>query len=343
MKPTVILDPNFRQMDEIFSPADRDRLYDLANIVWGKDEPMPQDEFLAALPDAEAIICSDWRYGDVVQQAKKLRAIFDVTGAFPQTINYEYCLQNGIRVLSVAPSFARQVAEMSLAMALAAAREVTLGDRLFRTGEEIYLHDGNKTTFMLFDQPVGIIGYGNIARALKPLLDPFNVTISAYDPWLGDGYLSRQGVMPVSLDELMRNNRVIFVLAAPTINNQAMLSREKLELLQPGAVLVLMSRAHVIDFDAATELVQAGRFKLATDVLPTEPLHADHPIRQADDAVLSAHRAGSVKEGLWEIGEMVVDDMEMVLRGLPPRRLQNAEPELSRRFATIKVAPGDEA
>ncbi len=94
-------------------------------------------------------------------------------------------------------------------------------------------------------------------------------------------------------------------------------------------MLVLVSRAHVVDFDALTDLVLQGRFKAAIDVFPQEPLAADHPIRRAEGAVLSAHRAGSVQEGLWEIGAMVVDDLEAIVRGLPPQRLQQAQPELA--------------
>jgi len=102
-------------------------------------------------------------------------------------------------------------------------------------------------------------------------------------------------------------------------------------------VLVLISRAHVVDFDALTELVLAGRFKAAIDVFPIEPFPADHPIRRAPGAVLSAHRAGSVKEGLWEIGRMVVDDLEVIARGLPPQRLQVAQPELVNRYASSRT------
>ena len=101
-----------------------------------------------------------------------------------------------------------------------------------------------------------------------------------------------------------------------------------LDLIEPGAVLVLVSRAHVVDFDALTEFVLAGRFKAAIDVFPAEPLALDHPIRRAVGAVLSAHRAGSVAEGLQEIGQRVTDDLEAILRGLPPQRLQVAQPEL---------------
>ena len=102
--------------------------------------------------------------------------------------------------------------------------------------------------------------------------------------------------------------------------------------MRPDAVLVLVSRAHVVDFEALTELVLAGRFRAAIDVYPVEPLDPDHPIRTAPGAVLSPHRAGLVQEALWEIGRRVVDDLEALVNGLPPRRMQVGEPELATRY-----------
>jgi len=67
--------------------------------------------------------------------------------------------------------------------------------------------------------------------------------------------------------------------------------------------------------DLANAYLRHRQFKAAIDVFPTEPLHVDHPIRRAEGVVLSAHRAGSVREGLWHIGEMVVDDLEAIARG----------------------------
>ena len=337
-KPKVIVDPSFRRMNEIFSPSDLERLDRIAEVVWAKDQLMPRDLFLQALPDAEAIICADWdRYGDVLPTAKKLRAIFGVSGAYPGGLDYDYCFTHNIRVLSVAPTFARQVAEMALGMALSLCRDIATGDRAMREGTEAWIWEGNIGTYMLYDKPVGFIGYGSIARALQPLLQPFNVSISAYDPWVPEGILRRQGVQPVDLAALMSQSQLVFVLAAPTVENRALLSREYLEMLQPNAVFVLVSRAHVVDFDALTDLVVAGRFKAAIDVFPYEPIERDHPIRKAANALLSAHRAGSVEEGLWEIGEAVLDDLELVLRGLPPQRLSRAEPELVNRYSFMNV------
>ncbi|MEM6281770.1 MAG: NAD(P)-dependent oxidoreductase [Chloroflexota bacterium] len=341
-KPTVIVDPHFRSMSEIFSDNDRKRLESMVNVEWGQDSPIPQDHFLKVLPTAEVIICADWRYGDVLEQAQKLRAIIVVSGAFPLELDYAYCYQNHIRVLSVAPAFARQVAEMCLGLALASARDIVAGDRDMRAGSERYLHEGNIGTFMLYGKSVGIIGYGSIARELHQLLVPFHVSVAAYDPWLSDGYLRRHHVEPQSLENILSRSQVIFALAAPTKDNKAMISREYLSLIQQNAVLVLASRAHVVDFDAMTEMVLEGKFKVATDVFPTEPFASDDPLRNAEKAVLSPHRAGSVKEAMWEIGEMVLDDLEIIIKGLPPRRLQNAEPELTMRFAVNRAKNPDE-
>ena len=337
-KPLVIVDPHFRRMAEIFNAHDLARLHDTAEVIWGKDEPMPLDALNEVVPNAQAVVCADWRYGDeALASAANLRAILTVSGGFPRNLDYEYCFTRGVRVLSAAPAFARSVAEMSLALALAASRDIASGDRAMHAGNEAWLHAGNANAFMLYGKPFGFIGYGSLARALRPLLEPFGCPISVYDPWLTDGYLRNLGVQPVELDSLLETSKVIFVLAAPSIENHALLSRERLQRIQKGAVLVLVSRAHVVDFDALSDLVLAGRFKAAIDVFPTEPLEGDHPIRQAESAVLSAHRAGATEEGCWEIGEMVVDDLQAIVRGLPPQRLQLAQPELIGRYATNTI------
>ena len=222
---------------------------------------------------------------------------------------------------------------MALALALASSRDVVAEDRAVRAGEERWLSSADSLgTFLLTGKRIGFVGFGNIGRRLRALLEPFGCDLCAYDPWLTDAYLKDERVEPSGLEQLLETSRVIFVLATPTSENRALLSRELLELVQADAVLVLVSRAHVVDFDALTELVLEGRFRAAIDVYPEEPLAPDHPIRTAPGVVLSPHRAGLVQEALWEIGRRVVDDLEALVNGLPPRRLQVAEPELATRY-----------
>lgn len=340
-KPRVLVDPHGRGMAEIFAPEDLARLHAIVEVAWGHDEPMPLDDAREVLRSAVAVVCSTWRYGEeALTDAASLRAIVTVSGAFPVAFDYPQCFARGIRVLSAAPAFGPQVAELALGLAIAAGRDIVAADRAMRAGDERWLHAGNTGTFLLFGKRVGFIGYGGLGRALRPLLAPFGCPVAVYDPWLGDGLLRSQGLEPCDLPTLLESSQVIFVLAVPSGENQALLSRDLLARIRPGATLVLISRAHVVDFDALTEFVLAGRFRAAIDVFPVEPLPRDHPIRSAPGAILSAHRAGSVPEGLRNIGRLVVDDLEAIARGLPSQRMQQAQPELAPRYVTIRAPKG---
>ena len=282
MNNKVILDPAFRRMDEIFHPDDLARLHASCDVVWGKDDPMPPELIERECRDAFAIVTTQWRYGDL-KDLPKLRAILEVGGRHPSpaSIDYDYCRVKGIRVLSCAPAFGPMVAEMALGMAIDAAREITAGHEAFRAGEEKYLWDGNETTFTLYGETVGFIGFGGLAQCLKPLLAPFGCRLIAHDPWRTDQYLKDQGAEPVGLDDLLSSARVIFVLAIPSTDNKAQIGRRELALIRKDAVFALMSRAHVVDFDALTEALIEGRFRAAIDVFPEEPMPSDHPIRRA--------------------------------------------------------------
>jgi phosphoglycerate dehydrogenase-like enzyme len=139
------------------------------------------------------------------------------------------------------------------------------------------------------------------------------------------GYLT---IFPVGLDELLSSSKIIFVFAIPTQENKAMLDRDLLSKIQKGAILALMSRAYVVDFEALTDLLYQRRFKAVIDVFPQEPLPKEHPIRNAPGVILSAHRAGSVERDLRLIGHMAVDDLIAMISGLPPTEMQLAQPEL---------------
>jgi phosphoglycerate dehydrogenase-like enzyme len=335
MKPKIILDPSFRRMENIFSAEDLNRLHTSADVIWGKDEPMPEAEIEKVRDDIVAIICGSWRHGEV-SRFPKLRAIMEVGGGFPspKSLDYAACFSRSIRVLSCAPAFGPAVAEMGLGLALACARQIAWTDQAFRKDDPNWSHTSFETElgnpFTLYGKQVGFIGFGGLARALKPLIEPFGCPIQVFDPWLTDAYLHGQKVTPVDLDTLLSTSKIIFVLAVPSAYNQALLNREKLNLIRPGAAIILLSRSHVVDFNALTELLLAGRFLAGIDVFPQEPLPKDHPIRKATHAVLSSHRAGANHEAIQNIGRIVADDIEAICSGRIPQAMQQAQPEFIR-------------
>ena len=123
------------------------------------------------------------------------------------------------------------------------------------------------------------------------------------------------------------------MFAGVTSENQGFLGKREFEMIAPGSVFLLMSRAGVVDFPEFLRQIESGRFRAATDVFPEEPAPLDHPSRKVEGLLLSPHRAGAMIDALYEIGRQTVADAGLILRGLPPlccRRAQRETVALSR-------------
>lgn len=342
MKPKAIVAPDFRRMREIFEPATLERLHELVDVQWGRDGPMPGDQFAEAMQDATAVVFGTWHYGTraIRDAGSSLRFVFEVArGHSHPDLDYQACFGRGIAVGSCAPAFGPVVAEMALALSLAAARLVVQGDAAFRAGEERWLHDGNAGAFTFLGKTVGFVGAGSLSRSLQRLLEPFGVRFLAYDPWLDRREMRDRSLDPVDLHTLFTESDIVYVLAVPSPANRQLVSRRLMECLEPDNVLAVISRAHLVDFETMTDLVLDGRFRAAIDVFPMEPLEPDHRIRSASGAVLRAHRAGALPEALLDIGRMVVDDLEAALSGQKLSRMQYATPDLVRRRREQSTLP----
>ena len=326
--PIIIVDPSPRRLDEIFEPAVWMRLQALGRLeVHDGDGPMPAARLEALLPDAELLIGQTDMPKSRLDRAPKLRAIVNVETNFLQNVDYETCFARGVHVITPSSAFARPVAEMALGMAIDLCRGVTAADRAMRAGKEKWLLEGAEGCFSLYRQPVGLIGFGDLARAFTPLLQPFGCPIKAYDPWVSDHYMAGFGVAAASLDEVLSTCRVIVVFAAVTSENQGFLGQREFERVQPGSIVLLMSRAGVVDFPAFLAAVESGRFRAATDVFPAEPAPAGEPARGVEGLLLSPHRAGALPDSLYDMGRQTVADAELVLRGLPPLSCRRAQRE----------------
>ncbi len=335
----ILLDPHPRSLAQIFGSEDRIRLEALGQVVWHDGSPASDDLIDAYLPRTVAIIGQTPMPSERLARAPNLQMIANVESNFLPNIDYEVCYRRNIHVVSTAPVFAQPVAEMALGQALAAARRSTEADAAIRRGDESLYGEGiNHDLFLLHGKTLGLLGCGNLGRALLPLLRPFSNDIVVHDPWLHPHVLRGLGVMPVSFDELFAHAQVVFILAATTTENQKAVGKDQFAAMTPGSVVVLISRAGVVDFDALLDAAATGQIRAAIDVFPEEPIPPQHRVRQTPNTVLSAHRAGNVPEIWTEMGEMVVDDLELILRGLQPQRCQRAVLEIVTRLRSMPVS-----
>jgi phosphoglycerate dehydrogenase-like enzyme len=325
-------------MKLIFSERAQNRLSELADLTIFDSGPMPAESLESALPDAEIIIGQTDLPRERLGRCRKLRAIFNVEGNFLPNIDYDFCFAHNIRVLVASPAFAVAVAEMALAFALDLARGVSKNDRAFREKNEIYGLESNRDCFLFTGCRVGIVGFGDLARAFRPLLRPFRCAVKVYDPWLPEREILNNDCSPSTLDELLSTSDAVFVFASVTAENHGFLGARELSLIRPGGLFMLMSRAGVVDFEALVSAAESGHLKIATDVFPEEPFPHGHRIRELPDVILSAHRSGGIQEAFTEIGNMVVSDVELLLRGLPPVSCRVAQPETVKRLRSKPVA-----
>lgn len=332
----ILLDPEPRQSAEIFTPDALAHLHAVHDVCVWKGED--REAFYARhLPETEILISQQAMGRERLDIAPKLRAIFNVETNFYPNVDYEECFRRGIHVLAPGAVFALPVAEIGLGIALSLARNIHGAHSDFREGREKWGLDGNAEAELLSGATVGFVGFGDLGRALHRLLLGFGCRVQVFDPWLPDGHLRRLGVEPSPFDRVMAESRVIFVVATITAESTHLIDAKAIGRMQKGAMLVILSRAAVADFDALAEACAAGRIRAASDVWPEEPLPAHSPLRLVPNLLFSAHRAGALTSALLEIGDRVIEDIGLLARGLPPIACRRAERETVGRMQSKPV------
>jgi len=325
-KPLVICAPYPRTIDLIFSAAKKAVLFEKYEIV--QVEP---DE-VAQLPDeilnrARYIVGQPPLALEPLQRMGALKCIFNVEGNLLGNMDYQYLFEKGIHVVTTSAVFALPVAEMGLALALCLARDVIGADLGFRNAKELWGGDGNASARLLSGAKIGIIGFGDLGQALAGLLGGFRAEISVFDPWLPPMLLKQHGVAAVGLDRILAESDFIFAVASVTSENIGFLNAASFAKMKKNASFILLSRADIVNFDDLMAAVSSGHIVAASDVFPEEPLAKDHPVRALKGFIRSAHRAGALDSAFKKMGEMVLEDMELLDKNLPPILCKRAERE----------------
>lgn len=326
MKPVIISDPYPRSLSLIFTKQKLQMLKRSFVIITAPDKNkrkfyeknISKATFIMGQPDLDK---------ELLVKATKLRAIFNVESNFMDNMNYDFCFQKGIHVLATSPVFSKPVAELALGLTLSLIRNIHGSHQKFLESKEVYGLESNDNSFLLTNKKIGIIGLGDLSKSLIPLLKPFSDKISVYDPWVPNKIITDQGMETISLNKMFSSCDVIYILAAITKNNQSIIDKKLLNKLKKNSCLILMSRAAVMNFKDFYSRAKKGDIFAALDVFPVEPVHKKDPIRKLENVLFSAHRAGALSSTFTEMGDIVYEDMMLIMKNLPPRLCKRAERE----------------
>ena len=231
---------------------------------------MPAERFEPLLPEMELLIGQSDMPKARLDRAPKLRAIVNVETNFLQNVDYETCFARGIHVLAPSSAFARPVAEMALGH----------GDRPLPRRDRGRPGDAGGKREMAARRRRGLLfalwraGRPRRLRRPRPRLHAAASALRLRDQGLRSMDL-RTISWPASASPPPRSTRfsstsqVIVVFAAVTSENQGFLGKREFELIAPGSVVLLMSRAGVVDFPEFLRQIESGRFRAATDVFPS--------------------------------------------------------------------------
>jgi phosphoglycerate dehydrogenase-like enzyme len=146
------------------------------------------------------------------------------------------------------------------------------------------------------------------------------------------------GVEPVTLDRLVDESEVLFVLVPPTPSAKHLLNRERIGRLRKGALVVAVTRAHAIDMVALRERILADELAGAFDVYDIEPLPPDDPLRGRANVVHTPHIAGRTRDANLRVADVIADDFARILHGEAPQAALT--PEAMRVRTEVVPVPG---
>ncbi|NVK48421.1 MAG: phosphoglycerate dehydrogenase [Cyclobacteriaceae bacterium] len=240
----------------------------------------------------------------VLDNANRLLAI----GAFcigTNQIDLETCQEKGIVVFNAPFSNTRSVVEMAIA-------EIIFLMRNFYN-KSVAMHEGKwdksaNGSFEVRGKKLGIIGYGNIGAQLSVLAENMGLNVFYYD--IVEKLALGNATKLDSLEELLQTCDIISLHVDGRKENKCLIDASKIRMMKKGAILVNLSRGHVVDIAALKEAILSGHLAgCAVDVFPEEPKNNSEPFVSEliglPNTILTPHIGGSTLEAQQNIARFV--------------------------------------
>jgi D-3-phosphoglycerate dehydrogenase / 2-oxoglutarate reductase len=275
------------------------------------------EDILAAARDADAILVTYAKLpGELLRQLTRCKAIGRF-GLGVDNIDIPAAAALGISVTYVPDYCMQEVSDHAMALLLATARKVPLSNKLVQSGRWevppiVPIH-------RLSGRVLGLVGFGNIPRALAPKARAFGLRVVTHDPYVSPDVLSAAGVAGVSFDRLLEMSDFVSIHAPLMPATRGLFNADVFHKMKKGAVLINTARGPLVDEAALIAALDTGQLGgAALDVVTTEPLTKDSKLLGRDNVILTPHTAFYSVEALEELQTKCAADVARVLSGEQP-------------------------
>ena len=275
---------------------------------------LTKEQLLEKIKDADVLVV---RSGtkvtrDVIERAEKLKVI-GRAGVGVDNIDVEAATEKGIIVVNAPDASSISVAELTMGLMLAAARNIPQATASLKRGE------WDRKRFKgieLYGKTLGVIGLGRIGQQVVKRAKAFGMNIIGYDPYIPKEVAESMGVELVDdINELCKRADFITLHVPLTPKTRHIIGREQINLMKKNAIIVNCARGGLIDEKALYEALKEKKIRAAAlDVFEEEP-PKDNPLLTLDNVIGTPHQGASTEEAQKAAGTIVAEQIKKVLRG----------------------------
>ena len=283
-------------------------------FVYYDEKTTDVEELAERSADADIVIIANNPYPkEAFQNAENLKLI-NVAFTGVDHVDQEAAKDQGIQIANAAGYSNTAVAELVIGLTIDVLRKISFGNESVRQGEDVTTFQGNE----IKGKTVGIIGTGSIGLEAARLFKAFGANLIGYNRSEKEE-AKELGLEFVSLDDLLKQSDIVSVHLPLNDETKNTLSKEKLALMKPEAILINAARGPIIDNDALAELLNNEKIAGAgIDVFDMEPpIPEDYPLLSAKNAVLTPHIAFLTDESMVTRAHIAFDNVEKYLEGNP--------------------------
>ena len=241
---------------------------------------------------------------DLVAQCPQLKHIVFLGTGAASYMNVDELKSRGVSVHTIKGYGDTAVAEHTIALMFAAARDVARMDREVRGG--IWTPQEG---VQLFGKTLGVIGLGGIGNEVARMGKGLGMDV------IGWNRTRRAGVPLVDIDTLLAKSDVVSINLVLNDETRGFLSKERIARMKPGAILVNTARGALVDESALLDALKSGHIGHAgLDVFHAEPLKADHALAKLPNVTLTSHAAFRTLEASMTLLRRAIDIVNTIVR-----------------------------
>jgi len=163
-----------------------------------------------------------------------------------------------------------------------------------------------------------VVGAGSIGREVATVLGAMGVSVVGTARNAREDAAFERVHAQQDLPDLLPEADYVIITAPLTPQTEGLFDADQFLRMKPGAVLINVGRGPIVETSALLAALQSGRLGgVALDVFEEEPLHANHPLWDEPNAMLSAHMAGDFIGWRAALGQQFVDNFQRWQKGEP--------------------------